>query len=99
MMSSAGGEDLDDSGNASYPTTALWRGKDYVNFIVKDVSRPDEPEADSVDRRTTPRMPWHDVALMVQGDCARDVARHFIQRWNAIKVRTIEFILISISFM
>jgi phospholipase D1/2 len=60
-------------------------GKDYVNFIVKDVARPEEPEGDNVDRRTTPRMPWHDISLMVQGSAARDVARHFIQRWNAIK--------------
>ena len=58
----------------------LWRGKDYVNFIVKDVARPDEPERDNVDRRTTPRMPWHDIAVYVQGAAARDVARHFIQR-------------------
>ena len=55
-------------------------GKDYVNFIVKDVARPDRPEDDNVDRRTTPRMPWHDISLMVQGFSARDVARHFIQR-------------------
>ena len=38
-----------------------------MNFIVKDVARPEEPEGDNVDRRTTPRMPWHDIALMVQG--------------------------------
>ena len=34
---------------------ALFLGKDYVNFIVKDIARPDLPEADNVDRRTTPR--------------------------------------------
>ena len=62
------------------PPNTLWRGKDYVNFIVKDVARPEEPEGDNVDRRTTPRMPWHDIAVMVQGEAARDVARHFIQR-------------------
>ena len=45
---------------------------------MKDVARPEEPEGDNVDRRTTPRMPWHDIALMVQGKAARDVARHFI---------------------
>ena len=27
----------------------------------------------------------HDVATMVQGSAARDVGRHFIQRWNAVK--------------
>ncbi|KAL4718254.1 hypothetical protein ACJJTC_002346, partial [Scirpophaga incertulas] len=31
-------------------------------------------------------MPWHDVGIVVQGAAARDVARHFIQRWNAIKL-------------
>lgn len=52
-----------------------------MNFIVKDVARPDQPEGDNVDRRTTPRMPWHDIAVMVQGAAARDTARHFIQRY------------------
>jgi phosphatidylserine/phosphatidylglycerophosphate/cardiolipin synthase-like enzyme len=31
-------------------------------------------------------MPWHDVGASVVGTAARDVARHFIQRWNAVKV-------------
>ena len=31
-------------------------------------------------------MPWHDIGLFVQGAAARDVARHFIQRWNFTKV-------------
>ncbi|CAB3220831.1 unnamed protein product [Arctia plantaginis] len=64
----------------------LWIGKDYTNFIVKDFSYLDLPFVDLVDRKSTPRMPWHDVGVVVQGPCARDVARHFIQRWNAIKL-------------
>ncbi|XP_075972616.1 phospholipase D isoform X2 [Anticarsia gemmatalis] len=64
----------------------LWIGKDYTNFIVKDFSFLDLPFVDLVDRNTTPRMPWHDVGVVVQGAAARDVARHFIQRWNAIKL-------------
>lgn len=28
------------------------------------------------------RMPWHDVGSVVYGKAARDVGRHFIQRWN-----------------
>ena len=31
-------------------------------------------------------MPWHDGHYVVYGEAARDVARHFIQRWNAAKV-------------
>jgi len=47
--------------------------------------------SDNVDRRTTARMPWHDIAVAVQGSAARDVARHFIQRWNAIKTEKAKF--------
>lgn len=71
----------------------LWVGKDYMNCIVKDFVELDAPEIDLVNRETTPRLPWHDIHVMVQGTAARDIARHFIQRWNAIKV----FIAKSIS--
>ena len=43
------------------------------------------PGADFIDRYQTPRMPWHDIASVVHGRAARDVARHFIQRWNFTK--------------
>jgi len=29
-----------------------------------------------------PRMGWHDVQAVVSGQAARDVAAHFVQRWN-----------------
>lgn len=31
-------------------------------------------------------MPWHDIHAVTYGSSARDLARHFIQRWNATKV-------------
>ncbi|KAI4462630.1 phospholipase d [Holotrichia oblita] len=68
-------------GSAKY-----WVGKDYVNFIVKDFTELESPLVDFIDRNTTPRMPWHDIAVCVQGNSARDIARHFIQRWNATKL-------------
>jgi phosphatidylserine/phosphatidylglycerophosphate/cardiolipin synthase-like enzyme len=43
-------------------------------------------------------MPWHDEALVVFGQAARDVARHFIQRWNIHKVRNKNFLLKKNSF-
>ncbi|GFQ75189.1 phospholipase D1 [Trichonephila clavata] len=64
----------------------LWHGKDYANFISRDIQDLHQPYSDNVDRETTPRMPWHDVGLFVQGKVARDVARHFILRWNHAKV-------------
>jgi len=42
--------------------------------------------ADLIDRTVTPRLPWHDIHSTVFGKSARDVARHFIQRWNFTKV-------------
>ncbi len=41
---------------------------------------------DQFDRETIPRMPWRDQALFIVGEAARDVARHFIHRWNHCKV-------------
>lgn len=38
-----------------------------------------------IDRSFEPRMPWHDVAFSTCGAPARDILRHFIQRWNYIK--------------
>lgn len=64
----------------------LWIGKDYCNFIFKDFIELNEPFTDLVDRTKMPRMPWHDISSVVVGSPARDVARHFIERWNAAKL-------------
>uniref|UniRef100_A0A915PPP7 Phospholipase n=1 Tax=Setaria digitata TaxID=48799 RepID=A0A915PPP7_9BILA len=63
----------------------LWLGKDYVNFVHKDFVELDMPFHDFIDRNVTPRMPWHDIHACTYGSAARDIARHFIQRWNATK--------------
>lgn len=31
-------------------------------------------------------MPWRDQGAVTVGESARDLARHFIQRWNQAKV-------------
>lgn len=64
----------------------LWIGKDYTNFIFKDFTDLEQPFTDLVDRTKMPRMPWHDISSLVVGSPARDVARHFIERWNACKL-------------
>uniref|UniRef100_A0A8C5HWK9 Phospholipase n=1 Tax=Gouania willdenowi TaxID=441366 RepID=A0A8C5HWK9_GOUWI len=65
--------------------TRFWHGKDYCNFVYRDWIQLEKPFDDFIDRYTTPRMPWHDIASVVHGRAARDVARHFIQRWNFTK--------------
>ncbi|XP_056289759.1 phospholipase D1 isoform X2 [Pseudoliparis swirei] len=66
--------------------TRFWHGKDYCNFVFKDWIQLDKPFDDFINRHTTPRMPWHDISSVVHGKAARDVARHFIQRWNFTKL-------------
>ncbi|KAK6455580.1 phospholipase D [Scheffersomyces xylosifermentans] len=57
-------------------------GKDYSNPRVKDFSNLDKPYESMYDRNIVPRMPWHDVHMVTSGKVARDLARHFVQRWN-----------------
>ncbi|XP_069002738.1 phospholipase D2 isoform X2 [Embiotoca jacksoni] len=66
--------------------TKLWLGKDYSNFIRKDWVQLDRPFEDNIDRAQVPRMPWRDLSAAIHGRAARDVARHFIQRWNFTKI-------------
>uniref|UniRef100_A0A4W4DXY6 phospholipase D n=1 Tax=Electrophorus electricus TaxID=8005 RepID=A0A4W4DXY6_ELEEL len=48
----------------SHEPTRFWHGKDYCNFILKDWVKLNKPFDDFIDRYKTPRMPWHDVALL-----------------------------------
>ncbi|KAJ8519021.1 hypothetical protein ONZ45_g3982 [Pleurotus djamor] len=74
-------DDIDPDTGAS----EIWPGKDYSNPRVMDFHTLNKPEEDMYDRTKVPRMPWqvvHDVGMQVVGQPARDLARHFVQRWN-----------------
>ncbi|KAH9002804.1 phospholipase D [Lactarius hatsudake] len=60
----------------------IWPGKDYSNARITDFHTLTKPEEDLHDRSKIPRMPWHDVGLQIVGQPARDLGRHFVQRWN-----------------
>ena len=62
----------------------LWPGKDYSNPRVQDFYDLDKPYEEMYDRSRIPRMPWHDIAMQIVGQPARDLTRHFVQRWNFI---------------
>ncbi|KAE8348698.1 hypothetical protein BDV28DRAFT_80258 [Aspergillus coremiiformis] len=62
----------------------LWPGKDYSNPRVQDFYDLDKPYEEMYDRNIIPRMPWHDISMHVVGQPARDLTRHFVQRWNYI---------------
>lgn len=60
----------------------IWPGKDYSNPRVQDFSTLDKPYEDMYNRTLIPRMAWHDISMQIVGQPARDIARHFVQRWN-----------------
>ena len=62
----------------------LWPGKDYSNPRVQDFFALSKPYEEMYDRSVVPRMPWHDISMQVVGPPARDLTRHFVQRWNYI---------------
>ena len=86
-----GGLDLcygryDDPGHKVWdqPPT-VWPGKDYYNPRQSEPNSWEDAMKDELDRNKIPRMPWHDVQCAIWGPACRDVARHFVQRWNYAK--------------
>ncbi|KAJ2472261.1 hypothetical protein GGI02_001697 [Coemansia sp. RSA 2322] len=69
----------------SFGHLQIFFGQDYNNARIHDFANVNDYEHTLINRCTTPRMPWHDVHMAMIGQPARDVARHFIQRWNFIK--------------
>ena len=78
------GFELDMEGPRTADNCQVWPGKDYSNPRVQDFYALDRPYEEMYDRTKVPRMPWHDIAMTIVGQPARDVARHFVQRWNYI---------------
>jgi phospholipase D1/2 len=62
----------------------MWAGKDYSNPRIQDFYALNKPYEEMYDRSHVARMPWHDISMQVVGQPARDLTRHFIQRWNYI---------------
>ncbi|GLT94856.1 hypothetical protein SLE2022_125730 [Rubroshorea leprosula] len=62
-----------------------WPGKDYYNPRESEPNSWEESMKDELHRERYPRMPWHDVHCALWGPPCRDVARHFVQRWNHAK--------------
>lgn len=69
----------DESGKVIFP------GKDYSNSRIKDFLNVNEWKTELIERAETPRMPWHDIHVFVDGESAQDLAIHFIEYWNHAK--------------
>nr|KYP74381.1 Phospholipase D p1 [Cajanus cajan] len=65
--------------------SVTWPGKDYYNPRESEPNSWEDTMRDELDRKKYPRMPWHDVHCALWGPPCRDIARHFVQRWNHAK--------------
>ena len=59
----------------------VFQGRDYGNARVAEIGDVRHFRIDNFNRRDNPRMPWRDVASVVVGAPASDVARHFVERY------------------
>lgn len=67
------------------PKREFFPGIDYSNSRKKDFFKVKDYKHARIDKLTTPRMPWHDISMKVEGNVVQDMSRHFIQYWNFAK--------------
>lgn len=65
-----------------------WMGADYANFRISDIYTPRNFQVSMLDHSRHPRMPWHDIAVKIQGQSVIDLTRHFVQYWNFVNFQT-----------
>ncbi|KAL4892446.1 hypothetical protein BDV59DRAFT_202584 [Aspergillus ambiguus] len=63
----------------------IFPGQDFNNNRIMDFQSVGQWQANELSKAEYGRMPWHDVAMGVMGDCVYDIAEHFVLRWNFIK--------------
>lgn len=63
----------------------IFPGQDFNNNRILDFKTVDDWKSNELSKLDYGRMPWHDVAMGVIGDCVYDIAEHFALRWNFIK--------------
>ncbi|CAG8984041.1 hypothetical protein HYALB_00002982 [Hymenoscyphus albidus] len=66
-------------------STEVWPGQDFNNNRVMDFQSVNDWKSNELSKAEYGRMPWHDVAMAVVGDCVYDIAEHFVLRWNFVK--------------
>ena len=63
----------------------VFPGQDFNNNRIMDFQSVQDWYENALSKADFGRMPWHDVAMAVIGDCVFDIAEHFVLRWNFIK--------------
>ena len=63
----------------------VFPGQDFNNNRIMDFQTVEDWSNNELSKIDYGRMPWHDVAMAVIGDCVYDIAEHFVLRWNFVK--------------
>ena len=63
----------------------IFPGQDFNNNRVLDFQKVEDWKQNELSKADFGRMPWHDVAMGLIGDCVYDIAEHFVLRWNFVK--------------
>ncbi|KAL9637769.1 MAG: hypothetical protein Q9164_001985 [Protoblastenia rupestris] len=63
----------------------IFPGQDFNNNRIMDFKTVEDWKSNELSKADYGRMPWHDVAMGVIGDCVYDIAEHFVLRWNFVK--------------
>ncbi|KAL3471818.1 hypothetical protein BJX99DRAFT_250113 [Aspergillus californicus] len=69
----------------SHLRSETFPGQDFNNNRIMDFQSVSEWQSNELSKAEYGRMPWHDVAMGLVGDCVYDIAEHFVLRWNFIK--------------
>lgn len=69
-----------------FPDSQVFSGQDYNNARFKDFTNVETPFLDGVERAEIPRMGWHDVAIQINGPACVSLERHFVERWEFLRV-------------
>lgn len=63
----------------------VFPGQEFNNNRIKDFQSVEQWQGNELSKVDYGRMPWHDVAMGLIGDCVYDIAEHFVLRWNLVK--------------
>ncbi|KAJ5722756.1 Phospholipase D/Transphosphatidylase [Penicillium malachiteum] len=63
----------------------IFPGQEFNNNRIMDFQSVADWQSNEISKADYGRMPWHDVAMGLVGDCVYDIAEHFVLRWNFIK--------------
>ena len=63
----------------------IFPGQEFNNNRIMDFQKVEDWKSNELSKADYGRMPWHDVAMGLIGDCVYDIAEHFVLRWNFVK--------------